>query len=259
MEDYYWILEKDKILASLAQGKRLDGRKFDEYRKVEVQKDFSKNAEGSARVKLGKTEVVCGIKFDVGQPYPDTPDQGGLATGAELSSGAAPEFEAGPPREDSIELARVVDRGIRESGCLDFKSMSIVSGELAYFVFVDCYIVNHDGNLFDACSLAALAALNNAQIPKVENDKIVRKEYSGKLKLLKQPLLSTFAKIQNSVVLDPGLSEYMSLDARFSLGTTEDDTICAFQKGGDGSFTAKEVNDCIETALKEAKKLRKLL
>jgi exosome complex component RRP42 len=259
MEDYYWILEKDKIQALLAEGKRPDGRKFDEYRKVELKREFSKNADGSTRLKLGNTEVACGIKFDVGTPYPDSPDKGGMSTGVELSVGASPEFETGPPRENAIELGRVVDRAIRESGAFDFKGMCIEEGEKAYFAFIDCYVINYDGNVFDACSLAALAALMEAKMPKYEDDKIIRKEYSGKLKLLKKPLLTTFAKIQNSVVLDPGLEEDMSLDARFSLGTTEDDTICAFQKGGVGSFTEKEVIDSIDIALKEAKKLRKLL
>lgn len=258
MEDYYWILEKDKIQAVLAEGKRPDGRKFDEYRKIEIAKEFSKNADGSARVKLGNTEVACGIKFDVGAPYPDSPDEGGMATGVELSVGASPEFETGPPRENAIELGRVVDRAIRESHAFDFKAMCIEEGEKAYFAFIDCYVINYDGNLFDACSIASLAALTEAKIPKYEDGQIFRKEYSGKLKLLKKPLLSTFAKIQNSVVLDPGLEEEMSLDARFSLGTTEDDTICAFQKGGVGSFTEKEIFDCLDVALKEAKKLRKL-
>ena len=259
MEDYYWILEKDKIQAVLAEGKRPDGRKFDEYRKVEITKNFSQNADGSTRVKLGNTEVACGIKFDVGQPYPDSPDAGGMATGVELSVGASPDFETGPPRENAIELGRVVDRAIRESDCMDFKSFCIEEGEKAYFVFIDCYILNYDGNLFDACSIASLAALLEAKMPKYEDGQIFRKEYSGKLKMTKKPLLTTFAKVQNSVVLDPGLEEEMSLDGRFSLGTTEDDTICAFQKGEVGSFTEKEIFDSIDIALKEAKKLRKLL
>ena len=69
-------------------------------------------AEGSARVLLGKTEVLVGVKVETGEPFPDTPNEGVLTVNAELVPIASPNFEAGPPNEDSIELARVVDRGI---------------------------------------------------------------------------------------------------------------------------------------------------
>ena len=259
MDESFWILQSDKVLAALNEGKRLDGRNFDEYRKVEVKKNISLNAEGSARVKLGGTEVVAGIKLGIGEPYPDLPDAGGLSTGVELLPAAAPEFEAGPPGEESIEIARVVDRAIRESKSIDLKSLCIREGELCYIVFLDFYVVNHDGNLFDACAIAGLASLLDCKVPKVEDDKIVPKEYVGKLKIQKKPMLCSFAKIKNHIVLDPGLEEDMVLDARFHCGVTEDDLLVAFQKGGNGSFKEKEINDAIDIALRESKKIRKLL
>ena len=259
MDDAYWNLRADKVLAELQAGKRLDGRKFDEYRKIIIEKDISKNADGSARIKLGDTEVMAGLKFDLGTPYPDTPDQGGLSTGVELTPAGDPNYETGPPREDAIELARVVDRCIREAKTFDFKKLCIEEGESVLFVYLDFYIVDNGGNLFDACSIAGLAALTNAQLPKIEDNKIIRKEYSGKLKLDCQPVLTSFAKIGNSVLLDPRLEEDKALEARFHCGTTEDERLCAFQKGGNGSFTEKEINDCCELALKQSKKIRKLL
>mgnify|MGYP000327262779 CR=1 FL=1 len=67
---------KDYILGLYEKESRLDGRKFDEFRKVEVEYGISpKSAEGSARVRIGNTEVVAGVKMDVGQPYPDNPDE----------------------------------------------------------------------------------------------------------------------------------------------------------------------------------------
>lgn len=259
MDKTYWLLQADKVAAALSEGKRIDGRKFDEYRKIEIQKNISLNAEGSARVKLGNTEVMAGVKFGIGAPYPDLPKQGGLCTGAELLPIAAPEFEAGPPREGAIELARVVDRCVREAKTIDMESLCIREGELCYLLFVDFYVVNHDGNLFDACSIAALSSLLECKLPKVEDDKIVSKEYAGKLKVSKKPLLASFAKIKNHVVVDPGLEEDMVLDARFHCGVTEEDVLVAFQKGGSGAFKEKEINDAIDIAIRESKKIRKLL
>ena len=35
-------------------------------------------AEGSARVRIGETEVIAGVKLSLEKPYPDTPAQGNL-------------------------------------------------------------------------------------------------------------------------------------------------------------------------------------
>lgn len=259
MTEILWELRSDKVLSSIKEGKRLDLRKFDEYRKIEFRKEFSENAEGSAVVKIGETEVVAGVKMLPDKPYPDTPDQGTISVGAELLPIASPSFESGPPSGQSIELARVVDRGIRESKALDFKELCIREGELSWIVFIDVYALNDSGNLFDASSIAALLSLIDAKIPKIEDDKVVKKEYSGKLKLSRKPLLSTFAKLNNSIVLDPNTAEEKSSSARFSVATTEDDFLCAFQKGGSGSFSMKEIDEMIDSALKQGKNVRKTL
>ena len=260
MENVLWELRSDKVLAELKNGKRIDGRALDEYRQIKIIKNISENAEGSARVILGETEVIVGVKILPSEPFPDMQDQGTISVGAELLPLASPSFEAGPPNENSIELARVVDRSIRESKALDFKKLCIREKEKVWTVFIDMYALSYAGNLFDACSLAAVASLIDAKVPKLDKeDKIVKGEFAGKLKMERKPLLSTFAKLGSSIVLDPDLAEEKAMSARFSLSTTEDDFMSAFQKGGHGSFTAKEIDEAIDTAFKRGKQLRKLL
>lgn len=254
-----WELTSERVGNFLKEGKRLDKRAFDEYRKLEVKHGVSQNADGSAHVNLGGTEVICGIKSEIGTPYPDSQDEGSISVGMELLPLASPSFESGPPSEESIEIARVVDRGIRESGSLDFKKLCIKEGEKVWVVFIDLYAINDNGNLMDASSIAALAALMDARTPKLEEDKIVRGEYSGKFKLDRKPLLATFAKIGNSVVLDPSLAEEKALQGRFSVATTEDNYLSAFQKGYGGGFSFAEIDNCIETALKKSKEIRKIV
>ena len=161
------ILKKNYINSLALTGKRMDGRKLDEFRKIEIETDVIHNAEGSARVKVGKSEVIAGIKMGTGEPFPDRADEGVLMTGAELSPLASAKFETGPPSEEAIELARVVDRGIRESHMIDLKKLCIKKGEKVWMVFVDMQIINHDGNLIDCASIAAVAALSNAKMPGV--------------------------------------------------------------------------------------------
>src|SRR3989344_8267870 len=254
-----WDWSADKGVADLKEGKRIDGRKVDELRKITVTHGVSENADGSARVRLGETDIIAGVKMVPGQPYPDTPDMGSISVGAELLPMADPEFEVGPPRGEAIELSRVVDRGIRESHAIDFADLCIKEGEAVWIGFVDIYIVNNDGNLFDACGIGAISALLETKMPKLEDGKIVKGEYAGKLKVKAKPVLNTFAKIGSTVVADPVLSEEKAMSARFSVAVTEDDTISAFQKGLAGSFKVDEINSCIDIALKNSKQIRKLL
>ena len=130
-------IKRDHIMNLLADGKRQDGRGITDVRKIQVETNCIESADGSARVKLGRTEVIAGVKIIPGTPFGDTPNIGVLTTGAELIPMAHPTFESGPPGEDAIELARVVDRGIRESGMVDVEKLCIVPGEEVWMCFVD--------------------------------------------------------------------------------------------------------------------------
>ena len=92
------IIKRDYVLKLAEQGKRLDGRSFDQFRKIEIETGVVNKAEGSARVKIGNTQVLVGIKIGIGEPFPDTPDTGVLSTTAEFIPLASPDFESGPPR-----------------------------------------------------------------------------------------------------------------------------------------------------------------
>jgi len=158
-------IRKNQIIELLNDGKRLDGRGPDDVRDISVETGVIESADGSAIVRYGDTEVVVGVKIIPGTPFPDTPGKGVLTTGAELIPMAHSLFESGPPGEDAIELARVVDRGIRESGMVNVDKLCIKEGEEVWMCFIDIYALNYDGNLFDATSLAAVSALRTATIP----------------------------------------------------------------------------------------------
>jgi len=253
----------NSLVSNLAKQKvRLDERKnFDGYREVKIEYGLSENASASAKVTLGDTQVVCGVKFDVDKPFPDSEDQGVLITNAEFCPMASPDFEPGPPREDAIELARVVDRGIRESKAIDFNSLCIKKGEKVWVVFVDIYVLNHDGNLIDAAALAAIAALNKAVLPAYDSEKeMVDKEKQGKekLKLTCLPIACTFGKFDDIILPDPCLLEEEQMKARITVTTTEKD-IHSIQLGGSEGMTVNEINSCVEKAFELSKDLRKSL
>src|SRR3990167_5983042 len=153
-----------------AEGKRFDGRKLIEQRDFSVEHNVSNKAEGSARVRMGKTEVVVGVKLAPGTPYPDSLDKGNLMVSGDLLPLASPRFESGPPGFEAIELPRLIDRAIRAAELIDLKKLVIKEGEKVWTVIIDLYPINDDGNLIDAASIAALAALRKSFLPELDKD-----------------------------------------------------------------------------------------
>jgi len=244
----------------ISEEKRIDGRALDKFRDVSVEKGIIKTAEGSARVKIGDTEVIAGVKLKVMAPYPDSPNEGSLMVDLELIPLANPEFESGPPREAAVEMSRVIDRGIRESKTIDTEKLCIEEGEAVWCVNIDIHTVNDAGNLLDAGALAALAALEDAKLLKydLEGKKIIR-ESAGPLPVIHKPIAITIVKIGNQLILDPTLEEWKALDSRITITTMENGDICALQKGGDGFFTKEEVEKAADMALESGKALRERL
>jgi len=267
-------IKRDYLYKLAEQGKRADGRTFNEFRKIAIETGFISKAEGSARVKLGNTQVVAGIKIIIGTPYPDSPASGVMATAAELIPMASPDFEAGPPREKAIELARVVDRGIRESKIIEVDKLCLEPGEAIWMIFIDIHILDFDGNLFDASSLAALAALHNAVIPierlRSDLEKLQEKFPSVKkyleehptdypLPLQEPPISCTSVKYNNVIMIDPALDEEEIAEARLTVATDKNGDIRAMQKGLNGSFTVEEIKKVIKDSIDNGIKIREEL
>ncbi|MCW4007281.1 MAG: exosome complex protein Rrp42 [Candidatus Bathyarchaeota archaeon] len=245
----------------IEKGKRLDGRGLGDYREIKIEQGIIEKAEGSARVLLGKTEVLVGVKIETGEPFPDTPNEGVLTVNAELVPLASPSFEAGPPDENSIELARVVDRGIRESKAIDAEKLVIEPGKKVFVVFVDIYVLNHDGNLIDAAALAAVAALRNTKMPnyEIENGEVKIKQGYTQLPMRAYPITVTLGKINGKLIVDPWLEEEEAIDSRISLAINDEGNICAIQKGGVGYFTPQQILEAARIAKEKATALRKKL
>jgi exosome complex component RRP42 len=259
LSDVIWEVKKESTKRMVMAGKRPDKRAFEQYRPLEFQPDYIPRAEGSCLVRLGDTVVLVGVKMDIGEPYPDRPDKGTMITNCELAPMASPAFTAGPPREESIETARVVDRGIRESGTIDFDKLCVVPGEKVWTALIDIHVLDHHGNLIDAASLAAVKALHMARFPKVEDDKIIYDEKEGQLPINDKPVSSTFVKIGDKLLLDPVLEEEKAMEARLTLVSLESDNLCAMQKAGIGSLTAQEIDNMADIAIARGKELRKLI
>ena len=248
-------IKRDHIVNLLATGTRTDGRTPTDIREIQITTNCIESADGSARVKLGNTEVIAGVKIIPGSPFPDTPNSGVLTTGAELIPMAHASFESGPPGEDAIELARVVARGIRESGMVDVEGLCITPGEEVWMCFIDMYALDYDGNLFDAANRAAVAALKTATIPGEQYGKGENKP----LPITCTPISVTSYKIGNTLILDPNFDEEHIASARLTVTTDDNGNFRAMQKGGKGSITLDELNQCLDIAVEKGKEIRKII
>jgi exosome complex component RRP42 len=250
-------INKKKIASLLENDKRLDDRKYFDYRDIVIETNVSNNAEGSARVKIGKTDVIVGVKMGIQEPYPDHEDEGTMMTCMEYSPASGERYESGPPKINAIETSRVVDRGIRESGFIDWKKLCIKKGEKVWSIFIDIYSINDDGNLLDASSIGAVAALQMARFPVYDEktESIKFGEFTeNPLPLTKNiPFAMTFYKIKDNIISDPNRDEEDAADARVTLAISKpakDHIINSMQKGESAVISEQDLKNIVEQAEK---------
>ncbi|MDE1830122.1 MAG: exosome complex protein Rrp42 [Thaumarchaeota archaeon] len=255
-------LKLDKITDLLKQGKRLDGRALDEQRPLTIETGVIPKANGSARVKLGNTEVITGVKVQPDKPFPDLGDKGILICTAEILPLADPHVEPGPPTEDVIELARVVDRGIRETEMIDLHQLVLIENKSVVGMFIDSSVIDSAGNLFDACSYASVAAVLSSSIPKYEikdEAPVLVEGVTSKPPIKTLPVSVTMARIGDYIIVDPSKEEEACMDARITITTNSAGNICALQKGGNDGFSVDQLLKCSGLALSVGTKIRKQL
>ena len=249
-------ITKKRIIELLKDSNRIDGRGQFENREIVVETDVSNKAEGSARVRLGNTEVIVGVKLQTQEPYSDHKDEGTLMVGMEINPSAGERYEPGPPKIDAIEIARVVDRGIRESGYIDFKKLCIKEGEVVWSVMIDIYAINDDGNLLDASAIGAVAALKMTKIPEYTEEEGVKYGNltdNGLPLTENESLMMTFYKVGDQLLFDPIRDEEDASSARLTLAISKpgkDKIINSMQKGGLDSMSIEHLNQVIEEAEK---------
>jgi len=250
--------DKSHLTKALASDVRYDGRKKDDFRDIKIEFGVSNTADGSAKITCGDTEIIIGVSLSVGAPFPDRPDEGALMVSAELLPIAHSSIESGPPGIDAIEISRVIDRGIRESGAINVKDLCIVPGEKVWIVSVDVVPINHDGNIIDIGSIGAIAAIKETLYPSLtEDNKADYKHKSDKkLELVHTPIPITVCKIGDQLFIDPSKTEEENIDARITVTVLEDEKICSLQKGGEIGFTVDELEQAFDLAVKKSQELQ---
>jgi exosome complex component RRP42 len=245
-------IKKDFLYNLVLKGERADGRTFEQYREISIERGLIKKAEGSALVKLGSSQVLVGVKMQPGEPFPDSPNRGVIITNAELVPLASPSFEPGPPNEVGIELARVVDRGVRESKAVDLEALCVVPGKQVWIIFIDVHILDDCGNILDAASLGAIAALLTTKVPASKFG--LGEDYILPVKDI--PIATTAIEFGDVLMFDPGVDEEAIANTRLTVITTADGRICGMQKSGTGTLKPEQIYRIVDIACEKAKEIR---
>lgn len=154
------------VLKALLDGLRTDGRFFHEARKARVglrRYESQTNAE----VELGKTRILAVVTAVLGAPFGDRGNEGTLSFSVTLGPLAGPQHEVSRGSPVTAELARMLERAIRDSRAIDMEALCVVPGAQVWQLRVDVTVTCDDGNLADACSLGAIAALMHFRRPDV--------------------------------------------------------------------------------------------
>ncbi|XP_034544749.1 exosome complex component RRP45 [Notolabrus celidotus] len=268
--------ERDFLLKAIEEKKRLDGRQTYDYRKMKI--TFGTDY-GCCFVDLGKTRVMAQVSCELVTPKDSRPNEGIMFFNIELSPMASPAFEQGRQSELSVKLNRQLERCLRNSKCIDTESLCVVSGEKVWQIRVDVHMLNHDGNLMDAASIAAITALCHFRRPDVgiQGDEVT--VYSPEerdpipLSIYHMPISVSFAFFQQGTYLlvDPCEREERVMDGLLMIAMNKHREICSIQSSGGimllkeqvmrcskiASVKVSEITELISKALENDKKARK--
>ncbi|XP_035492376.2 exosome complex component RRP45 isoform X1 [Scophthalmus maximus] len=268
--------ERDFLLQAIEEKKRLDGRQTYDYRKIKI--TFGTDY-GCCFVDLGKTRVMAQVSCELIAPKENRPNEGIMFFNIELSPMASPAFEQGRQSELSVKLNRQLERCLRNSKCIDTESLCVVSGEKVWQIRVDVHMLNHDGNLMDAASIAAITALCHFRRPDVgiQGDEVT--VYSPEerepipLSIYHMPISVSFSFFQQGTYLlvDPCEREERVMDGLLMIAMNKHREICSIQSSGGimllkdqvmrcskiASVKVSEITELVGKALENDKKVRK--
>ncbi|KAM6120327.1 exosome complex component RRP45 [Pterocles gutturalis] len=248
--------ERRFLLRALQEGKRLDGRQCYDYRNVRV--SFGPDY-GCCVVELGKTRVLGQVSCELVPPRPNRPTEGILFFNVELSPMAAPGFEPGRQSELLVELNSLIERCLRNSECIDTESLCVVAGEKVWQIRLDLHVLNHDGNMIDAASIAGIVALCHFRRPDVSVQGEEVTVYAPEerdpvpLSIHHMPICVSFAFFQQGTYLlvDPSEREERVMDGFLVIAMNKHREICTIQSSGGIMLVKEQVLRCSKiTAVK---------
>ncbi|KAJ1216853.1 hypothetical protein NDU88_004452 [Pleurodeles waltl] len=252
------------LLKAIAEKKRLDGRQTYDYRNIKI--SFGVDY-GCCIVELGKTRVLGQVSAEIVAPKMNRPTEGILFFNLELSPMASPAFEAGRQSDLLVKLNRLLERCLRNSKCIDTESLCVAAGEKVWQVRVDLHLLNHDGNIIDAASIAAIVALCHFRRPdiSIQGDEVT--VYSPEerepvpLSIHHMPICVSFSFFQQGTYLlvDPSEREERVMDGLLVIAMNKHREICTIQSSGGIMLLKDQILRCSKIASVKVAEITELI
>jgi len=236
---------------------RNDGRARMDYRGFTVNTGVIPHASGSCRLKLDRTDVIVSVKAELTKPEPETPDLGKLACSVECTSSSILEGDEAL-KNLNINLTSGLSKLLCESKTLDLSSLCILKGKQVWLLYIDAMVLDVGGNLLDAISMAAHAALATTKLPSVE---VVGGEEEGEVELQVSddpfdakplatienlPITVSLTKIGSGFVVDATAEEEQCMAACLSVSVNNKGKICGMHKTGPGGISPTALQEMIK-------------
>ena len=139
--------------------KRLDGRKFDEVRKMHAKVGIIKRADGSASFQIGDTIAIAAVygPRELHPKFLQNPERGVLRCNYDMASFSVTERKKPGPTRRSTEISLVTEKALA----------SVIDLDLFPNTVIDVFIVITQANAGTRCAgiSAAAMALAHAGIP----------------------------------------------------------------------------------------------
>ncbi|GAV86756.1 RNase_PH domain-containing protein/RNase_PH_C domain-containing protein [Cephalotus follicularis] len=257
------IGEKHFIQGGIAQDLRTDGRKRLTYRPIYVETGVIPQANGSARVKLGTTDVIASVKAEIGKPSPLQPDKGKVSIYVDCSPTAAPIFEGRGGEELSAELSVALQicllGGKSGAGAgINLSSLVVAEGKVCWDLYIDCLVISSDGNLLDALGAAIKAALSNTGIPRVHVAASASGDEQPEVDISDEeylqfdtsdvPVIVTLTKVGRHSIVDATSEEESQMRSAVSVSVNKRGHICGLSKRGGAGLDPSVILDMISEA-----------
>ncbi|KAJ7406767.1 Exosome complex component RRP45 [Willisornis vidua] len=205
--------------------------------------------------------VLAQVSCELVCPKPNRPTEGVLFFNLELSPMAAPGLEPGRQSELLVSVNRLLERCLRDSKCIDTESLCVVAGEKVWQIRLDMHLLNHDGNITDAASIAGIVALCHFRRPDVSVQGEEVTVYTPEerdpvpLSIHHMPICVSFAFFHQGTYLlvDPSEREERVMDGLLVIAMNKHREICTIQSSGVVMLVQDQILRCSKiTAVKVA-------
>ncbi|XP_034108902.1 exosome complex component RRP45 [Drosophila albomicans] len=252
--------ERVFVQSAAKQNTRFDGRKTSEFRDVKL--NFGADW-GTVTVSMGDTMVLAQVSYDIGTPTSARPNEGTLHLNVDIKGVSYLDEAQATYDQRSLTLNSLLERTFRSSRCLDLESLCIAVEQHVWCVRVDINVLNHDGNLYDASTIATLAALMHFRRPDVSyiDDQI--RTYSERerelmpLLFLHYPVSVTYCVYKSTPqpLVDPTLLEENAADSIIVLSFNSYQELCTLNAGGTAPTNVRTIMQCAHSAARRSKAL----